>query len=106
MDSSHLTPINSLFQELLHLLNLGEMADKLASHGLTDFVGYQALYFGDPKYNIRREDCHSEQGIQAKDQLIKALKKALKIKEVSMYIHLLTYIVSEDLPECVEKIRR
>ena len=106
MDPSHLAPINSLFQELLHLLNLGEMADKLASQGLTDFLAHQALYFGDPKYNIRREDCHSEQGIQAKDQLIKALKKVLKIKEVSMYIHLLTYIVSEDLPECVEKIRR
>ena len=57
-------------------------------------------------FNIRREDCHSEQGLQAKDQLIKALKKVLKIKEVSMYIHLITYIVSEDLPECVEKMRR
>jgi hypothetical protein len=56
-------------------------------------------------FNIRREDCHSEQGLQAKDQLIKALKKVLKIKEVSMYIHLITYIVSEDLPECVEKMR-
>ncbi len=106
MDPSNLTPINSLFQELLHLLNLGEMADKLVSHGLTDFLGHQALYFGNPKYNIRRQDCHTEQGIQAKDQLIKTLKKALKIKEVCMYIHLVTYIVSEDLPECVEKIRR
>ena len=63
MDSSHLTPINSLFQQLLHLLELGDMAENLASHGLTDFLGHQALYFGNPIFNIRREDCQSEQGI-------------------------------------------
>lgn len=82
------------------------MADKLIAHGLTDIIGHQALYYGNPKLNIKRQDCHSEAGVQAKTELIKSLKKALKLKEVSMYIHLITYIGCEDLPECVEKLKQ
>ena len=57
---------DSLFLQFLGLLDLGEMAEKLVTHGLLDFVGHQALYYGNPRLNIKRQDCQSEAGIQAK----------------------------------------
>jgi len=96
-----MSKVDSLFLEFLGLIDLGELGQKLLHNGMLDFVGHQALYYGNPRLNIKRQDCHSEAGIDAKHKLIQSLKKILNIKEVTMYIHLITYIGTEELPECV-----